>query len=156
MAVTTGDIHIIFRTGRLIMWNTKHIHSTTIPTEQYLHEQIKKAAGQPEDIFIQTVPVVQIRPPTQHAACIRMEVTHYKDPVDKEREIRDIVHPIKQNSEVSSRHNIYNGCDKQPGCTVVYDKPWTKVKNSLSPGKKALRTRSGWAVCRPLRPRTDM
>ena len=81
------------KADRLIMQSTKHICSTSMSTEQYLHGQIQKAVWWLEDIYMQTVPVEQIRPPTQCAVCNRMETTHYKDPVDKGMEERDIVCP---------------------------------------------------------------
>ena len=37
------------------MHNTKHILVTTISTEQYLWQQMRKVAGQLEDVFIQAV-----------------------------------------------------------------------------------------------------
>ena len=41
------------KTGRLIMQNVQHICSTTITSEEYLHEQNKKSSGQLEDILVQ-------------------------------------------------------------------------------------------------------
>ena len=49
----------VTNTGRLLMWNTRHICSTPITREQYLWEQIKKGNGQLEDMFMETIPVEQ-------------------------------------------------------------------------------------------------
>ena len=43
---------------------TKHIHITAISSGQCLHEQMKKAEVLLDDIFMQTVPLGQIRLPT--------------------------------------------------------------------------------------------
>ena len=43
-------------TGRLITWNYKHIHTTSITSEEYLCKQIKKSSGRLEDIFLWAVP----------------------------------------------------------------------------------------------------
>ena len=46
----------VTKTGRLIMKNLKHICNTTITSEEYLLEQIKKALKQFEDILVQAKP----------------------------------------------------------------------------------------------------
>ena len=46
---------LVMKTGRLITCNTKQICSTTISSERYMHEQMKKAAGLHGDIFMQTI-----------------------------------------------------------------------------------------------------
>ena len=61
--------------GRLLTWNTRHICSTPITTEQYLQEQIRKGAWLLEDIFLQTVPVEQKRIPRSHTPDPRTHVS---------------------------------------------------------------------------------
>ena len=67
---TRGQSYIIWvtKTDRLMIQNMKHICSTLITTEQYLCEQLKKAAGQLGDISMQIVPLEQIRTPSTCAA----------------------------------------------------------------------------------------
>ena len=57
--VEEGQSYIIWdmKAGKLIMWSIKHTCSTLETANQYLHEQIKKAAEMLEDIFMQVVPV---------------------------------------------------------------------------------------------------
>ena len=59
---------------------------------------------------MQTVLVKQIRPPSPCAVGNRIEVTHYKEIVDREAEERDSTSTIKQNGKASGGHNI---CGKQ-------------------------------------------
>ena len=42
----------VMKTGILIMLDMRHMHSTPITTEHYLHGQIRKAAGQLEDFVM--------------------------------------------------------------------------------------------------------
>ena len=58
-----------------------------------------------------------------------------------------------QNRKASDR---YNGCDKQPDCTVVADEPGTTGGNTLNTRQWDIRNRSGQAVCRPLRLRINV
>ena len=46
----------VMKTGRLIMWNSKHVCSTSIMLEEYLHKQIKELSGVLEAIFTWAVP----------------------------------------------------------------------------------------------------
>ena len=59
---------------------------------------------------------------------------------------RDSISSARQDSETSSRHN---GCDKQPECTVVTDKPGNTSGNISSSRHKVI-YRSASAVHRPL------
>ena len=97
-----------------------------ISTEQYLHEQIKKAPGHLEDVFMQAVPVEQIRI-MPCAASTRTEATHCKEPTNREWEERHSTPPIMQNGQVSSRHNI---SDNQPHYTAVGDEQRATMRNS--------------------------
>ena len=85
----------VMKTGRLSTHNTKHIHNTTIPLEQYLCEQIKKAAGRLEDIFIQMIPAEPVRPLTLHTPSSRVEATQSKGSVIREKEEMNSTPPPK-------------------------------------------------------------
>ena len=73
-------------TGRMIMQNTKHRHSTPITTDQYLDEQIRKAAGQLEDIFLQAVPLEHSRVLKPHMVGTKTHMTHRKEIMNREEE----------------------------------------------------------------------
>ena len=53
----------VMKTGRLITCSTEHTLGTTILSEKYLQEQIKKAPGRLEAIFMQVIPIEKARPP---------------------------------------------------------------------------------------------
>ena len=49
--------------GRIIMYNTAYILATIILAKQYLWEQIRKAAGWLEDVFMQAALAEADQPP---------------------------------------------------------------------------------------------
>ena len=81
------------QTSRLITWNMKHIYSTPITLEQYLCEQVKKAAGQLEDIFMQVVPLEPNRIPKPHTTDNKTYITHGKEILIGGGEKRDDIPP---------------------------------------------------------------
>ena len=102
---------------------------------------------------MKTAPGETIRPPTPCAVDKRMDVTQYKEQINKEGEEENSASSAGQESKTSSSHN---GCDKQLDYNIVGDKLSTYVGHKCNPRHKVIRTRSGWAVKRPLRLRIDV
>ena len=102
---------------------------------------------------MQTESVESFRLPTPCPADKNTEATHGMDPVKKEGKEQNSTSPSKQDSKTSRRHEKH---DNQPGCTVVGDDPSVAAGNKLSPRHKVIRTRSGLAVSRSLRLRTNV
>ena len=93
-----GQLYIIWvtETGRLITWNMTYICSTPVTMEQYLCEQIKKAAGQMEDIFMQAATLEHSRMPRPHKAGTKTHMSHEKEIMNREGERRDSITPINK------------------------------------------------------------
>ena len=142
-------IHVT-KIGRLITQNMRHICSTPITMEQYLQEQIKKAFGWLEDIFMQTVHIEcssmpRLQQQTQrHMWTMRRQYW---------TEGEGILLPILKSEETGGRHNV---CHDQPDFITVDNAPNMNMKSSPSPAKGEVRTRLGWISHRLIRLRIDM
>ena len=102
---------------------------------------------------MQAVPVEQIRVPIPYAAGNKTDVTHWKEPVNREEEKRDSIPSIRQNDKTGNRHSV---CDNEPNCTAVGNELSITIRNSTSPITNIVRTRLWLAVCWWLRIRTDI
>ena len=123
-----------------------HIHSNLITMVQYLHEQMKKTAGQLEDIFMQTVPVEDNREPKPHTSDTKIHMNQGRTKTNREGE-RDSIGPKMQDEEASGRHTV---CDNLPDCIADDDAPSMNMKSSPHPVRNEIRTRSGRISHKPV------
>ena len=106
----------ITKTDRLITQNMQHTCRVLISTEQYLHKQIKKTAGQLEELFMQALQHTWM--PKLCTAGAKTHIILGKEILNRKGEKKDSILHIWWNAEASDKHGM---CNNQSDCKATDD-----------------------------------